>query len=625
MKIEKNKVKILIVDDDMRFVDKTYSILSSLGYDVSACFSAMEARNLIIQRPFHILLLDCLMPEMDGYSLARFVQKHFGSSISVIFMSAVFQKNDMLFTDLYNVSAMLKKPFSISQIESELIKTEKKVFTKEKNQNLPSILFSDYSHKEIHDFFKSFSSAREGDVFLLFFYFLYSEFKGSLKLYDHMRSVEISFMDKCVVNITEDNNDHLIKYLLKNNLLNQTECLPFKNLEQKQVFEKLMNGSLISPHHLTVYNIEYLMDVLKDFSKKPSFKFELKELKHSSIKIHHLQVINTITEIMPGCLSETYLKWFIGQVEKSDILINEEKRNMWGNRNLKILKPIYNQLNELKSDMSLHLFLSLFSSNKQGVYKSVFWLFSQNFITFKRAEHLNLQKTYAIYYEKLLNFFSSLQYQEIFQYLGCQNYRDENSLKKVFRQYFKYNHIDNFSEYENNLKSTINKVNQIVTMAYDTLINDEKWKSYKELQNTKKIKKNVEFSKIKSKIPDCMKNLQYNQALKHINRLEDLKCATPFEKQEITLWKIVIEVKKSSELLSQDDLNKINHKMDSIHESEVLSSVLYLYTMGVLSLCNSDISSAKIYLDQAIKTDDTFHLARLERLNIGQFKKISLK
>jgi len=63
--------KILVVDDDPDILDATAMILESRGYDVVTARDGMEGlANLKAETP-DLLILDLLMPKMDGFSVLR--------------------------------------------------------------------------------------------------------------------------------------------------------------------------------------------------------------------------------------------------------------------------------------------------------------------------------------------------------------------------------------------------------------------------------------------------------------------------------------------------------------------------------------------------------------------------
>ncbi len=63
--------KILIVDDERSLVELCQIILEAAGFDVRGAHSGREALNMITEDPPDLVLLDVMMPGMDGIEVCR--------------------------------------------------------------------------------------------------------------------------------------------------------------------------------------------------------------------------------------------------------------------------------------------------------------------------------------------------------------------------------------------------------------------------------------------------------------------------------------------------------------------------------------------------------------------------
>ncbi len=63
--------KVLIVDDEEDFLDIMAQRLRVRGIDVSVTTSAENALTLIDEEPFDVLIIDCMMPGMDGFKTLK--------------------------------------------------------------------------------------------------------------------------------------------------------------------------------------------------------------------------------------------------------------------------------------------------------------------------------------------------------------------------------------------------------------------------------------------------------------------------------------------------------------------------------------------------------------------------
>jgi CheY-like chemotaxis protein len=63
------KKKILLVDDDVDFVEATKFILESKSYDVVVAYDGQEGLKKVQTEKPKLIILDVMMPEMDGYQV----------------------------------------------------------------------------------------------------------------------------------------------------------------------------------------------------------------------------------------------------------------------------------------------------------------------------------------------------------------------------------------------------------------------------------------------------------------------------------------------------------------------------------------------------------------------------
>lgn len=90
MNIEKESTTILIVDDTQHNVQVLSQLIKAAGYRVIAAFNGKDAVNLASKRKPDLILLDILMPEMDGFKVCEiFKNTDELKNVPVIFLSAL--------------------------------------------------------------------------------------------------------------------------------------------------------------------------------------------------------------------------------------------------------------------------------------------------------------------------------------------------------------------------------------------------------------------------------------------------------------------------------------------------------------------------------------------------------
>lgn len=108
-----SQTTVLVVDDDLNISRIVEMILSSRGYNVQVANVAAFALDLMDERRPDLVLLDIMMPEMDGYELLAEMQKrHDIKPDAVIMMSALTSEADVQRARDVGICSYLKKPFT---------------------------------------------------------------------------------------------------------------------------------------------------------------------------------------------------------------------------------------------------------------------------------------------------------------------------------------------------------------------------------------------------------------------------------------------------------------------------------------------------------------------------------
>jgi DNA-binding response OmpR family regulator len=71
----KRRPRILVVDDDAEITSTFEAILRSEGYDVATASDGVAALALVRQASFDLILLDLLLPGMDGWTILQHIRE----------------------------------------------------------------------------------------------------------------------------------------------------------------------------------------------------------------------------------------------------------------------------------------------------------------------------------------------------------------------------------------------------------------------------------------------------------------------------------------------------------------------------------------------------------------------
>jgi DNA-binding response OmpR family regulator len=116
-----DKKNILIVDDEPHIVNLVKLSLDKKKYDVSGAYSAREALRLIDSRLPDVIIVDLMMPGVNGYELCQSLRENLKTKqIPIIILSAKGQMNDKLHAIDVGADDYITKPFDPMELERRI-------------------------------------------------------------------------------------------------------------------------------------------------------------------------------------------------------------------------------------------------------------------------------------------------------------------------------------------------------------------------------------------------------------------------------------------------------------------------------------------------------------------------
>ena len=108
---------ILIVDDEPNIVMSLEFLMRKNGYQVGIARNGTEALASIAATPYDLVLLDVMMPDVDGYQVCRQLRQHPDrADTKVIFLSAKSREVDVQKGYEVGADLYIPKPFSTRQL-----------------------------------------------------------------------------------------------------------------------------------------------------------------------------------------------------------------------------------------------------------------------------------------------------------------------------------------------------------------------------------------------------------------------------------------------------------------------------------------------------------------------------
>jgi DNA-binding response OmpR family regulator len=113
--MERAEMKILLVDDNLSLLDQIRQILTSQRYIVETVSNGEEALDKLCENPFDLIILDIMMPKMDGFTVLREIRQ-IKIDAPVLMLTAKGDSTDKVKGLDLGADDYLSKPFSMDEL-----------------------------------------------------------------------------------------------------------------------------------------------------------------------------------------------------------------------------------------------------------------------------------------------------------------------------------------------------------------------------------------------------------------------------------------------------------------------------------------------------------------------------
>lgn len=110
--------KILLVEDDISISDMVKNYLTKEGFEVTTAFDGEEGINIFIKNDFDLILLDLMLPKLDGMEFIKIVRED--TLIPILIMSAKDTDVDKALGLGFGADDYISKPFSMIELSARI-------------------------------------------------------------------------------------------------------------------------------------------------------------------------------------------------------------------------------------------------------------------------------------------------------------------------------------------------------------------------------------------------------------------------------------------------------------------------------------------------------------------------
>ena len=121
--------KVLVVDDEKLIVKGIRFSLEQDGMEVECAYDGEEALRLATENAYDMILLDLMLPKMDGFEVCQHIREF--SNVPIVMLTAKGDDMDKILGLEYGADDYITKPFNILEVKARIKAIMRRTGTKE--------------------------------------------------------------------------------------------------------------------------------------------------------------------------------------------------------------------------------------------------------------------------------------------------------------------------------------------------------------------------------------------------------------------------------------------------------------------------------------------------------------
>lgn len=255
--MERKDINILIVEDDATLGSALVQVLAKAGLRADHIPKVEDAQKAVRLTPYHIALIDCLLPKMNGVPLAENLKESLPSPSKILLMSGVFKDRTFIRDAVQKTGAVafLQKPFDNDALLSRIEECLVDLVDAPKGPLFRVMTESKLKTRDIRKILESVEQISGFEIPLLISVVMEGKLSGHLNLVDEQGAVSgISFCNGLIQKVDiADSKTFLGEILIDQGFLDAADLADVtKTANERRIGQRLIETNLLSPHALSI-------------------------------------------------------------------------------------------------------------------------------------------------------------------------------------------------------------------------------------------------------------------------------------------------------------------------------------------------------------------------------------
>ena len=599
-----NKLKVLVVDDDKKFLTIMKQSLESKNCDVTCVSDGFKAISLLVNQPYQLVFIDCVLYSHKGTEIVQEIREVLGNSVQIILMSGVIPEKSLSSYIDVGICDFLSKPISDKELEQNLRKVKEKHVYGSKN----NILVKLFSHNiPFIQKLKLLVSLQKIKDYELFFYLstaLASKDSIYLKFTFNNKNHEIFIKDGNIIDYKCNDANMFIQRLVSKKIVDDNDIVQLVGLNEDKIVKSLINNCILSAGQLFDLKYELLIETLKEITPgmEISVNFNLQSFssKDHFILLEQGEYSDIVFLFLKQRFNNQLFSIFSEDIMDKHIIFNETK-------GLDYFPEMSDFVEDLKRGMKLKGIYDQYINDKNlFCFYIIYVLLKGN--AYLSGDNINFRHNYLKErYEKLYKFITKTKTaREVFVKLSespMMQSTNQTYFKNLFNSFIKYNHPDKIDNLPESILDLVNKTIIALQNKYEREFDPKLMMEIEKKSKEKQIKQEILLTEKKKIIERDLETKSYQKAYSLLKDIPVRVLDKETDWQLIYLW-----VHFKDKNLFEKNKTEVHRYMKVIQaqKRDLQSNRLFYFVLGLYCLNKGSHIRANKHFKRAKELDPSF-------------------
>ena len=612
---------ILIVDDDKTFAESLKQALTRHGFRAYVVNNPTDALSYIKLQDVHGLIIDCMLPKMNGLELIKAMEEHLSGTPPIVLISGIFKDKQFIKTAIKKTGAIqfFTKPFEITELTEKLSEhfTPETSEKGEYNSLIHLYLSREEKPRKMIRMINNSEGLHNFDLPWVFQILSHAKATGHLNIACTNGDIAgVGFLEGHIVQVNIKNEASLLGILLvEQGYLDRADLNDIldSKTSNKKIGQALVDANLVSPHAINIVLKEQLIWRLKRLvaDSQMELNFVNSDVVSPIATITESDQEVFLSDTIENTIHGEWLKTHYLHLSQNLISINPSEAKALNNaRLLPFISRVYPSIEaHLNRGTTLEELLANNQQIEVNILKAIHYF---NILGIVQIKDVLKSTNLSHKLQRLQKLHNELDKKNYFERLGVSRSAKDSDIKKAYFDLAKVLHPDKLnSSTPEKVISLSEKVFEKIQVAYDTLKKSDRKENYLKELEVGQAEKLLQGDQHLDIGRTFLLKGQYSQAKLELSKAREFNPDSP-EIKVLSIWTDI----KLSKNITENFCMEIEKKLNQI-PLESRDTAAYYHTRGLYCSIIDDKEKARKYFQTALNMDQTFINSRRELSQLG--------